>query len=247
MENYVNAKKNIFKNVDRSTTTVLNADNNTILTKVAKDPIVQKGRIFYFSCNKSLKPQIMNIGGAITIDKEILVRTSPEIEHYSVKNSPLRGTHSYENIMAAILIAKEYGGQWQHIQRGIDEYNGKAHRLEYVRKVGGVLFYNDSKATNVHAVSRALDSFSGENNIILIMGGKDTGLSYAPLGNMIRRKVKTLILTGEAKGNINRDIGGLTETFFRKDFDEAVYTAYHRSRINDIVLLSPCCQSFDRF
>lgn len=247
MENYINAKKQIFKNIDKNITTILNADSNTILKKVAKDTQVQKGRIFYFSCNKNLKPQIMNIGGAITIDQEVMVRTSPEIEHYSVKNTSLRGTHSHENIMAAILIAKEYGGTWQHIQRGIDEYKGKPHRLEYVRKVGGALFFNDSKATNVHAVSRALDAFDGDRNIILIMGGKDTGMIYSPLAESIRKKVKSLILIGEAKEGINRDLGGITETFFRKDFNEAVYTAYHRSRIDDIVLLSPCCQSFDSF
>lgn len=245
MENYIKAKKKIFKNIDENVTSILNADNSTVIDELARDPKIQNGRIFYFSCKKTLKPQIMNIGGAVMIDHEIRVRTSPEVEYYSLKNCKLKGQHSYENIMAAILIAKEYGGQWQHIQRGIDEYKGSAHRLEYVRRVEGISFYNDSKATNVHAVSRALEAF--DDNVILIMGGKNTGLNYKPLNDVIRRKVKTLILIGEAKEIINRHVGESTETFLIGTFDEAVFIAYNKSRINDVVLLSPGCSSFDHF
>ncbi|NJL25724.1 MAG: hypothetical protein HC902_11490, partial [Calothrix sp. SM1_5_4] len=116
---------------------------------------------------------------------------------------------------------------------------------EYVRKVGGVEFYNDSKATNVHAVLRALDAF--DENVILIMGGKETNLNYAPLRDKIQRKVKTLILVGEAKERINRDIGDFSETFLIGTFEEAVLIAYQKSRIGDTVLLSPGASSFDMF
>lgn len=244
MQNYIQAKRKIFTNTHEKTTSILNADSNTII-EIARDPLVQKGRIFYFSTRKNLKPQIMNIGGAVVIDDEIHVRTRPEIEFYSLKNTPLKGKHSYENIMAAILIAKEYGRTWMQIQKGIDEYKGSAHRMEYIRRVGGVSFYNDSKATNVHAVSRALDSF--DDNVILIMGGKDTGLNYRPLAPSIRKKVKSLILVGEAKETINRHIGENSETFLIGTFDEAVFISYHKSRIKDTVLLSPGCPSFDTF
>jgi UDP-N-acetylmuramoylalanine--D-glutamate ligase len=127
----------------------------------------------------------------------------------------------------------------------IDSFKGMAHRLEYVRRVGGVEFYNDSKATNVHAVSRALDAF--EENVILIMGGKDTNLNYTPLKDKIQRRVKTLILVGEAKERINRDIGDYSETFLIGTFEEAVLIAYQKSRIGDTVLLSPGASSFDMF
>ena len=244
MQDYMQAKRKVFTNTSEETTSMLNADNNSVI-EIARDPLVQKGRIFYFSTRKRLKPQIMNIGGAVAIDDEIHVRTRPEIEFYSLKNTPLKGKHSYENIMAAILIAKEHGGTWMHIQRGIDEYTGSPHRMEYVRRVGGVNFYNDSKATNVHAVSRALEAF--DDNVILIMGGKDTGLNYRPLADAIRRKVKNLILVGEAKEIINRHIGDSSETFLIGTFDEAVFISYHKSRIRDTVLLSPGCSSFDMF
>lgn len=244
MEEYVNAKRKIFLNTNQATTSILNADDNAVV-ELARDPAVQRGRIFYFSRKPSLEPQIMNIGGAVTINDQIRVRTGPEIEYYSVANKKMRGAHSQENIMAAILAAREHGAKHEAIQRIIDTYGGMPHRLEYVRRVGGVEFFNDSKATNVHAVMRALDSF--DENVILIMGGKDTNLNYTPLKDKIRRKVKTLILVGEAKERINRDIGDYSETFLIGTFEEAVHIAFQKSRISDYVLLSPGASSFDIF
>lgn len=244
MEEYVNAKRKVFKNTNQATTSILNADDNAVV-ELARDPSVQRGRIFYFSRKPALEPQIMNIGGAVNIGDEIKVRTGPDIESFSVKNIKMKGKHSVENVMAALLLAREYGAQHDAIQRAIDNFGGLKHRLEYVRKVGGVLFYNDSKATNVHAVLRSLDCF--DENVILIAGGKDTNLNYEPLRNLIKRKVKSLILVGEAKERINRDLGDFTETYLIGTFEEAVLIAYQKSRIGDIVLLSPACSSFDMF
>lgn len=244
MEDYVNAKRKIFRNTNQATTSILNADDNAVV-ELARDPAVQRGRIFYFSRKASLEPQIMNIGGAVNMGKEIRVRTGPEIEVYDSSKIKMRGKHSIENMMAAILAAREHGAKHEAVQKVIDTYTGLPHRLEYVRKVGGVQFFNDSKATNVHAVLRALDSF--DENIILIAGGKDTNLSYEALRSMVKRKVKTLILVGEAKERINRDLGDFSETFLIGTFEEAVLIAYQKSRIGDIVLLSPGCSSFDMF
>lgn len=244
MEEYVNAKRRIFKNTNLATTSILNADDNAVV-ELARDPAVQRGKIFYFSRKPLLEPQIMNIGGAVNIGDEIRVRTGPEIEYYTIKGMRMRGKHNIENIMAAILAAREHGGKAEAIQRVIDSHRNLAHRIEYVRKVGGVQFFNDSKATNVHAVLRALDTF--EENVILIMGGKETNLNYEPLRNMVKKKVKTLILVGEAKERINRDLGDFSETFLIGTFEEAVLIAYQKSRIGDIILLSPGCSSFDMF
>ena len=115
----------------------------------------------------------------------------------------MMGRHSVENIMAAILAVREIGAKPEVIQEVINDFPGLPHRIEYVRKAGGVLFYNDSKATNVHAVARALDAF--DENVILIMGGKETGVNFESLAPFIKQKVKTLILVGEAKEKINRD------------------------------------------
>jgi UDP-N-acetylmuramoylalanine--D-glutamate ligase len=244
MEDYVNAKRRIFRNVNLATTSILNADDNAVV-ELARDPAVQRGRIFYFSRKQALEPQIMNIGGSVNMGNQIVVRTGPEKESFVVSDMKLRGRHSIENIMASILAAREHGATHDAIQKVINTFSGLPHRLEYVRKVGGVLFYNDSKATNVHAVLRALDSF--DENVILIAGGKDTNLSFEALRGIVKRKVKTLILVGEAKERINRDLGDFSETFLIGTFEEAVLIAYQKSRIGDIVLLSPSCPSFDLF
>lgn len=244
MEEYVNAKRRIFKNTNLATTSILNADDNAVV-ELARDPSVQRGKIFYFSRKPLLEPQIMNIGGAVNIGDEVRVRTGPDIEYYTIKNMRMRGKHNVENIMAAILAAREHGGKHDAIQRVIDAQRNLFHRIEYVRKVGGVTFFNDSKATNVHAVLRALDTF--DENVILIMGGKETNLNFEPLRSVVKRKVKTLILVGEAKERINRDLGDFSETFLIGTFEEAILIAYQKSRIGDAILLSPGCPSFDMF
>ncbi len=244
MEEYVNAKRRIFSNTNQATTSILNADDNAVV-ELARDPSVQRGRIFYFSRKPALEPQIMNIGGAVCINKELRVRTGPEIEYFSIKDMKMRGRHSIENVMAATLAAREHGANHEAIQRVINDFPGLPHRLEYCRRVGGVEFFNDSKATNVHAVIRALDAF--EENVILICGGKETNINFEPLKEHIRRKVKNLILVGEAKERINREIGDFSETFIIGTFEEAVLIAYQKSRNGDVVLLSPGCSSFDMF
>ena len=251
IENYINAKRKVFKNVrspDKvlvsGTMIILNADDRAIL-EMARDPGVQKGRLMYFSRKKALADQIMTIGGAILKGRQIRVRLGPKDEYYSLENSKLQGAHSYENIMAGILTARINGADWESIQKVISSYEGRSHRLSYVRKVGGVHFYNDSKATNVHSVTKALDVF--DSNVILIMGGKDIGLNFQPLVERIKRKVKNLILVGEAKDRINRQLGDYSETFIIGTFEEAVLIAYQKSRIGDTVLLSPGCSSLDVF
>jgi len=243
-EDYIGAKRKIFTNTNQSTTSVLNADDNLVVD-IARDPTVQRGRIFYFSRKPALEPQIMNIGGSVLIKDEIRIRLGPDIEKFNTNNTVMRGKHNIENVMAAILATREYGAKPEVIQNIIDSFPGLPHRIEYVRKAGGVKFYNDSKATNVHAVIRALDAF--DENVILIMGGKDTGTNFEPLIEPVRRKVKTLILTGETKERINRAIGDHSETFLIGTFEEAILVAYQKSRIGDTVLLSPGCPSFDLF
>ena len=247
MEKYINAKRQIFKNIDYSTSSILNADDGAVV-ELARDPaIYQKSRLFYFSRQKHLQEQVMKIGGAIFLDNEIHIRRSqsPETEKFSLKNMKLKGLHSCENIMAAILAAQERGAKNEAIQKVIDTMINLPHRLEYIGRVEGVSFYNDSKSTNVHSVASALQAL-GED-IILIMGGKENELSYEGLEPLISMKVKNLILVGEAKERINRCIGDFSETFLIGTFEEAVTIAYQKSRIGDTILLSPGCSSLDIF
>lgn len=244
MEEYIGAKRKIFRNTNHDTTSILNADDNRVVD-LARDPVVQRGRIFYFSRKATLEPQIMNIGGAVNLKTEIKVRVGPEIESYKLGDVKVKGEHMIENFMSAILTTRDYGATPDAIQKVLAEFTGLDHRIEYVRRAGGVEFFNDSKATNVHAVKRALDCF--DENVILIMGGKEANLDYTPLQQNVRMKVKSLILVGEAKESINRHLGDFSETFLIGTFEEAVLVAYQKSRIGDIILLSPGCPSFDIF
>jgi UDP-N-acetylmuramoylalanine--D-glutamate ligase len=218
--------------------------------------MVQRSRLQYFSKKVGLEEQIKKIGGAVYSSsggkKEIRFYQPPkqgqlvgDMEAFSLARTKLKGKHNIENLMAAMICAHAYGAKPASIQKVIDTFPGLPHRLEFVRTKGGVDFYNDSKATNVSAVLRALEAF--DEPVILIAGGKDKGVDFMPLIEPVHRKVKNLILTGEAKERLNRSIGDYSETFIIGTFEEAVLVAYQKSRGGDVILLSPGCSSFDRF
>jgi len=131
------------------------------------------------------------------------------------------------------------------IQMALDTYEGLHHRLEYVRSVNGVQYYNDSKATNVDAVKRSLESF--DSPVILIMGGRDKGGSYTSLKELVKKRVKRLIAVGEAGEKILNALGGLTHSEGTRTLADAVHLAHPAAAPGDVVLLSPGCSSFDMF
>lgn len=174
------------------------------------------------------------------------LRASRWKEHsFNLSNAKLKGIHNKENMMASVLAAKIAGISNESIQHTLNEFTPLPHRMEFVARKNRVDFINDSKGTNVSAVVRSLESF--EEPVILIAGGKDKGEDYSLLAEAIRKKVKNLILVGEAKEKINRAVGDNSETFLVGTFEEAVYLAYQKSRSGDVVLLSPGCASQDMF
>jgi UDP-N-acetylmuramoylalanine--D-glutamate ligase len=244
MQDYVTSKKRLFRNANLESTAILNADDSLVLD-CARDPMVQRSKLNYFTKRTGFEEQIRRIGGAVNQGKDVRVYVDGNLETYSVSHMKMRGKHAIENVMAAILAARPYGAKPDAIQKVIDNFAGLPHRLEFVRRKGGVEFYNDSKATNVHSVLRALEAF--DEPIILIAGGKDKGVDFMPLTGPVQKKVKNLILVGEAKERLNRIIGDFSETFIIGTFDEAVLLAYQKSRSGDVILLSPGCSSYDMF
>jgi UDP-N-acetylmuramoylalanine--D-glutamate ligase len=244
MSDYTNSKKKLFKNSNPETTAILNADDPMVIA-CARDPHIQKGKVNYFSRRQGLEEQVKKTGGAIAAGKEIRVYINGTRENYNTSLMKMRGKHSLENVMAAILSARPYGAKPDAIQKILDTFPGLPHRLEFVKKRGGVEIFNDSKATNVHSVLRALEAF--EDPVILIAGGKDKNIDFMPLIEPIQKKVKNLILIGEAKERLNRVIGDFSETFIVGTFEEAVLLAYQKSRSGDVILLSPGCASYDMF
>lgn len=173
-------------------------------------------------------------------------RASGREEVFSLAKFRLFGGHNRENLMAAIVAARAMDVSPQAIQKVIEEFKGVEHRLEFIRKKDGVFFFNDSKATNVNSLQRSLMAFK-KNPVILISGGKDKNMDFTPLADLVQKRVKILIILGEAKEKINRAIGDLAETYLVGTFEEAVLLAYQKSRSGDIILLSPGCASYDMF
>ncbi len=126
----------------------------------------------------------------------------------------------------------------------LEDFPGLEHRLELVEEINGIKFINDSKGTNVGAVAKSLEDF---DNVILIMGGTDKNSDFSGLRDLIKRRVKLLILLGEAKEKIAQVIGGTTETYKVNDLKEAVERSKAKATAGDTVLLSPGCASFDMF
>jgi UDP-N-acetylmuramoylalanine--D-glutamate ligase len=147
--------------------------------------------------------------------------------------------------MAAITACKICGCPREAVQKVIDEFQGIEHRLEWVREIDGVSFFNDSKGTNVGSVVKSLMSF--QKPILLIAGGRDKGGDYSPLKMLIAEHVKGMALIGEARERICAALGGLTETVKVDTLEEAVYWAFSKAVPGDVVLLSPACASFDMF
>ena len=232
---YIKAKVRIFGNQNSGDLAVLNRD----------DPIVMqfgdglRARKLFFSLSEKSDE------GAFSDGQSIFLRLGGKRERYSLAKAPLKGIHNVENMMAAVTTARSFGCSKKAVQAILNRFEGLEHRLEFVREVGGVRFYNDSKGTNVGSVVKSLQSFS--EPVILIAGGKDKNGDLSPLGELIQKRVKHLILIGEARERMNRELGRLTDTAIAKTMEEAVRLAHQKAKAGEVVLLSPACSSFDMF
>jgi UDP-N-acetylmuramoylalanine--D-glutamate ligase len=162
-----------------------------------------------------------------------------------LSQSPLQGPHNAENIAAAILAATVWGVPTAVMQEVIKRYRGLAHRVESVGTRRGIEFYDDSKATNVGAVVKALENF--RRPVLLLAGGRDKRGSYQPLVDPVREKVKGLFLFGEAGARIHEELGQLVPSRLLADLDAAFAAALAAAAPGDVVLLSPACSSFDQY
>lgn len=157
----------------------------------------------------------------------------------------LGGLHNLENALAASAVASICGVRPASTRRVLAEFGGLPHRLEQAGTWRGISFVNDSKATNPDAVVRALESATGP--VVLIAGGRDKGFDYSALRGEVLRTVKGLVLIGEAREKMARDLEGAAETRFAGTLGEAVRTAAGMAAPGDTVMLSPACSSYDMF
>ncbi len=234
--NYVNAKARVFENQGADDFTVLNADDAT--TAGLSDRT--RAQLFWFSRKKEIEK------GAFARGTHIYFRDGhSEREIMPLADVPLKGAHNLENVLAGISIGILVGCQPEQIRHAVRIFKAVEHRLEFVAKVGGVDYYNDSKATNVDATIKALESFPG--NIHLILGGKDKGSDYTVLHELLRQRVKRVYTIGAAAAKIESQIQGAAEIEHAETLENAVRRASESAVAGDVVLLAPACASFDQF
>lgn len=235
-EEYTLFKQALFKNQTSQQWAVLNAEDPVTKRFASK----LKSRVWWFSLHTPLNE------GCFLHGHEIQVAyggaTIPVIPRAEI---PLLGAHNIENCLAVVSAAAILGADYRSVAQAMREFPGVEHRLEYVAEIGGVKFYNDSKATNVDATLKALESF--EKNIILILGGKDKGSDYTVMGSLLRSRVKQVLLIGAATEKIERQLAGIVATRRCETLQHAVETTPGFSQAGDIVLLAPACASFDQF
>jgi UDP-N-acetylmuramoylalanine--D-glutamate ligase len=229
-DDYRRAKFKIFENQTMTDCAILN-DN-------LPDVPALEAKKLYFSTERPLAE------GAFLENGIMHIRLNGHEYLYPREISPLVGIHNTENLLVALLIAHIYGINQGLIENVVRQFKGLGHRVEFVREVEGVAYYNDSKATNVDAARRALESMGAR--VILIAGGKDKGGSYQSIRQVMDR-IKALILFGEAKEKIKKELGRFTQTYVTEDLGTAVTQAVRISERGDVVLFSPMCSSFDMF
>jgi UDP-N-acetylmuramoylalanine--D-glutamate ligase len=244
-EAYVDAKARIFENQRGDDFAVLNEDDPSCVAMAART----RAQVFWFSRQKEVKQ------GAWLREGSILFRDAQgQREVMLASEIPLKGAHNLENVLAAVCAGALMGCAPEKIRQAVKDFKAVEHRLEFVATIRGVDYYNDSKATNVDATIKALESFPA--NIHVILGGKDKGSDYSVLNDLLRQRVKRVYTIGAAAGKIEAQIvsssgsqakSGGVEVVHAETLENAVRKANAVAQPGDVVLLAPACASFDQF
>jgi UDP-N-acetylmuramoylalanine--D-glutamate ligase len=237
-EAYATAKTRITENQTAEDFLVLNAEDEPTKLVAAKT----KAQIYWFSPRRQVKQ------GAFVHGESILFRAKEggEVEPIMpVAEIPLAGAHNVENVLAAVCAGRLAGVEAKAIREAVAAFHAVEHRLEFVRELNGVRWFNDSKATNVDATTKAVEAFPG--GIWLILGGKDKDSDYSTLSPLLRARVKAVITIGSAAEKIESHLAGVVKIERAGTMDRAVAWARQEAKSGDVVLLAPACSSFDQF
>lgn len=240
MENYIQAKADLFKNMRPDDDIVLNADDS-ICQMLSKKV---KGKVHFFSRKTELKE------GFYFKNQNVYYAYNGHVECIcTLENYQLIGEHNVENALAAIAMSKLLGIENHFIQKGIDSFAGVPHRIELTKTLNGVTFYNDSKATNPECMKSALSTMP--QSLVLIAGGLDKGNEFSDVFKTFSHKIKTLVLLGETAPQMKKEAQeeGIQSITCVNTMEEAVEVAYQSARRKNvkIVLLSPGCASWDMY
>jgi len=233
LENYAEAKRRMLRNQTPADAAVLNAENPLSRDSAA----CTQGAVHEFSAGSRVARGFWMEGSDLIADGQFWMPRS-EVQ--------LQGRHNIENVLAAGCCAHIAGAPLEALRRAVASFPGVEHRIEFVRELNGVRYYNDSKGTNVDATVKALESFA--SGIWLILGGRDKASDYTPLKPLIEARGRAVLLIGEATPIIEKQLAGLALPMTRCG-DMASAVAYAAARVvpGDVVLLSPACASFDQY
>jgi len=238
-KDYAMAKHRIFMNQRPEDLAVLNADDEITASWVNG----LNAHVSMFSVKKELDEGLFLRGGELISkvgDAEKVLITRDEIF--------IRGLHNVENILAAMAAGLACGVAPESMRKTISEFRGVEHRIEFVEEIGGVRFYNDSKATSVDAAVKSLEAMSeGDGKTVIILGGRGKNAPYAPLAELVKNNVRTMVLIGEDADNIEAQLGEFAPVVRAGSMNDAVKKAFAEAQGGDNILLAPACASFDMF
>jgi UDP-N-acetylmuramoylalanine--D-glutamate ligase len=236
---YGAAKHRIFMNQAQGDVAILNADDEIVSSWASG----LRAHVVFFSVQRELDEGLSLRGREIvsrTRDGERTLMTRDEMK--------LRGLHNVENVLAALSVGLACGASPESMRETVRRFSPVEHRLEFVAEIGGVKFYNDSKATSVDATVKALEAFKEDTGrIVLILGGRGKKAPYAPLAPLVPEKVRQLILIGEDAETIATELGEYAPYQLTSSMHDAVKVSFRLAQPGDTVLLAPACASFDMF
>jgi len=238
---YIEAKKNIVRYQGKNDFAVINADYLTSF----EFAVLTRGEVFYFSRRKSVDQ-----GAYVNGDKKIILRSAlgDDIEIMAAEKTQLRGEHNLENILAAVTASYLAGAKIEAIKKALALFKGLEHRLEFIKEINGIRYYNDSFSTTPDTTIAAINSF--REPIILLLGGSEKNADYRHLGQVISNSsVKAIIAIGLTAQRIIKEVKKVKIEIIEeiKLMPEAIKIAREIGRPGDVVLLSPASASFDRF
>ena len=237
MQKYVDSKFRILNNQNHEDWFIYNYDDPIIREELSKRKLSMNLAPF------SLKEEIKV--GAYAVNNQLIINIKDQLT-MSIHELALKGKHNTQNSLAAGIAGRLVEIRKSVVRESLEDFENVEHRLEFVAKVNGIEFINDSKATNINSTWYALETM--ENPVVWVVGGVDKGNDYSELSNLVKDKVKAIICLGIDNQKIIKAFGHLVETIVEVgSATEAVAYAYRLAKKNETVLLSPACASFDLF
>ena len=238
LEGYAEAKFRIIQNLAQKDYFIYGADSFYLTYRLSQENISAKKLPF------SLERKILE--GAYANDQQLFINQNQNTITMNLNQLSLRGKHNVYNSMAAGLAATSIGLKEGVIRESMSDFHSLEHRLEEAGHKKGILYINDSKATNVNSVWYALESM--EQPVVWIAGGVDKGNDYSKITDLVREKVKAIVCLGKDNRKIHEAFSKVVDLIVNTEsMEDAVHSALHFANSGDAVLLSPACASFDLF